>query len=115
MATRPGLTGFLSKWVYQDHFENIISFFSAEQFRKSLKGDRFFFTHKDQVGSFTRQGRRNLLQRTLAGIICDNTDIARIPANVFLLTDPDDFINCDDTQALNKNRVEQLLKFQLNP
>ena len=115
MATRPGLTGFLSKWVYQDHFENIISFFSAEQFRKSLKGDRFFFTHKDQVGSFTRQGRRNLLRRTLAGIICDNTDIARIPANVFLLTDPDDFINCDDTQALNKNRVEELLKFQLNP
>lgn len=87
----------------------------AEQFRRSLKGDRFFFTHKDQKGSFTEAGRRFLLRRTLAGIICDNTDITHVPENVFQLTDSGSFISCDDAPKLNRNRVKTLLKFQPQP
>ena len=89
-----------------------ISLISAEQFKRSLKGDRFFFTHKQEAGSFTRQGRRHLLRRTLAGIICDNTDITHVPKNVFLLTSPENFISCDDVPHLRRGRVRNLLRVQ---
>ena len=51
--------------------------FLANNFRKAKDGDRFFFTHTNQQGSFTRAARKKLINRTLAGIICDNTDIGK--------------------------------------
>ena len=68
---------------------------------RSKNGDRFFFTHKNQEGSFTKSGRSTLMSRTLAGIICDNTNIFAVPANVFRITPPNAFINCIDTPSLN--------------
>ena len=68
---------------------------------KSKNGDRFFYTHTSQNGSFTKSARTILKKRTLAGIICDNTDISAIPANVFLMTDKSNFINCTDTPKLS--------------
>ena len=65
-----------------------------------MEGDRFFFTHKDQSGSFTKSARTTLINRTLAGIICDNTDIMAVPSNAFLLTPKEQFINCDQTPKL---------------
>merc|ERR1712156_1250090 len=43
------------------------------QFLRSKNGDRFFFTHRNQAGSFTRDAGQTLINRTLSGIICDNT------------------------------------------
>ena len=68
---------------------------------KSKSGDRFFYTHTSQNGSFTKSARAILKKRTLAGIICDNTDISAIPANVFLMTHKNNFINCTDTPKLS--------------
>ena len=68
---------------------------------KSKSGDRFFYTHTGQHGSFTKPARTLLKKRTLAGIICDNTDISAIPANVFLMTHKSNFINCTDTPKLS--------------
>jgi len=82
----------------------------AEQFKRSKDGDRFFFSHKDQAGSFTNAGRGMLIQRTLAGIICDNTAITDIPKNVFLLQKREDFINCDDAPKID---VAILLEFEI--
>ena len=67
---------------------------------KSKNGDRFFYTHTGQHGSFTKSARTILKKRTLAGIICDNTDISAIPTNVFLMTHTINFINCTDTPRL---------------
>lgn len=75
-----------------------------------MLGDRFFFTHTGQSGSFTKAGRSILVGRTLAGIICDNTAITKVPANVFELTDPSAFIPCSQTPTLNSAQVEELLK-----
>merc|ERR1711910_291168 len=50
----------------------------ARQFKALKDGDRFFFTHKNQAGSFT--------SKQLKEIICDNTDITSTRENVFLLT-----------------------------
>ena len=72
----------------------------ANQFTRSKDGDRFFFTHKNQKGSFTKSARETLKSRTLAGIICDNTGITAVPSNVFMVTEKSNFINCNDTPKL---------------
>lgn len=56
----------------------------TEQFKRLKFGDRFFFTHSDQAGSFTDEQLNNLRVRNLGDIICDNTDIPEVRDNVFL-------------------------------
>jgi len=82
------------------------------QFLRSKNGDRFFFTHKDQAGSFTRQGRQILIDRTLSGVICDNSDITDVPKDAFKLTKREDFISCDDAPKINRKEIRELLKFE---
>ena len=77
-----------------------------------MEGDRFFFTHKGQSGSFTKSARTTLINRTLAGIICDNTDIMAVPSNAFLLTLKEQFINCDQTPKLDD--ISELLTIGLD-
>merc|ERR1711962_926033 len=72
----------------------------VNQFERSMTGDRFFFTHKNQKGSFTKAARTTLINRTLAGIICDNTNISAVPRNVFSITPTTEFINCDEAPKL---------------
>ena len=52
------------------------------QFQFLKFGDRFFFTHK---GQFTNREYREIMRRSLAHVICDNTQILRVPDNVFRL------------------------------
>ena len=77
-----------------------------------MEGDRFFFTHKDQSGSFTKSARTTLINRTLAGIICDNTDIMAVPFNAFLLTPKEQFVDCDQTPKLDD--ISELLHIGLD-
>ena len=81
------------------------------QFLRSKNGDRFFFTHKDQAGSFTKEGRQILIDRTLSGVICDNTAITDVPEDAFRLTDPSKFISCDYAPKIEKKEILELLKF----
>ena len=75
-----------------------------------MDGDRFFFTHKNQAGSFTKHARKALINRSLAGIICDNTDLTAVPANAFLVTPRSDFIKCGDIPPLDD--ISTLLEFE---
>ena len=77
-----------------------------------MEGDRFFFTHTGQSGSFTKSARATLINRTLAGIICDNTDIMTVPSNAFLLTPKEQFIDCDQTPKLDD--ISELLHIGLD-
>jgi len=81
----------------------------VNQFVRTKDGDRFFFTHKNEKGSFTKDARKTLINRTLAGIICDNTVMTSIPANVFLVTPTSEYINCADTPSLGD--ISSLLNF----
>ena len=56
----------------------------ARQFEALKMGDRFFFTHLGEAGSFDDDQLENIRERTLANVICDNTDIPRVAKNVFL-------------------------------
>ena len=80
----------------------------AEQFHRSMAGDRFFFTHKGQTGSFTRRAREILLKRTFSAIICENTKIIAVPEKAFFNTNPSEFIDCSETPSLEE--IEELLK-----
>lgn len=80
----------------------------AEQFKRTKDGDRFFVTHRGERGSFTKDGRKMLIERTLAGIICDNTAITQVPSNVFLVTNSANFINCSETPKLSD--IKELLE-----
>ena len=53
-----------------------------------------------------------MINRTLAGIICDNTDIMAVPSNAFLLTTKEHFINCDHTPKLDD--ISELLTIGLD-
>lgn len=57
----------------------------VKQFQALKDGDRFFFTHGDQAGSFSRRQIDAIRRRRLADIICDNTEIPETRINVFLL------------------------------
>jgi hypothetical protein len=87
----------------------VFNLMKANQFKRTKDGDRFFFTHKNENGSFTKTARKTLINRTLAGIICDNTAMTVVPANVFLVTSPNDYINCEDTPSLGD--ISSLLQF----
>ncbi len=57
----------------------------ATQFWRLMEGDRFFYTHWNGAGGLSGEQLDYVRGRTLAKVICDNTDINRIPASVFNL------------------------------
>ena len=59
----------------------------ALQFKALKNGDRYFFTHENQAGSFTTDGQNAILGRNLGDIICANTAIEKVPFNVFKVVD----------------------------
>ena len=71
----------------------------ARQFSALQTGDRFFFTHKRQAGSFSTSQLREIRGRRLRDVICDNTDITSTRENVFLLTG--DFKDCSSANVLD--------------
>ncbi|XP_059099165.1 chorion peroxidase-like [Tigriopus californicus] len=70
----------------------------SKQFQFLKYGDRYFFTHANQAGSFKPYQISNLLQRTLGDIICDNTRIESVRKNVFLVESP--LKRCTDRNQL---------------
>lgn len=56
----------------------------ANQFMRSKFGDRFYYEHGNQAGSFTPQQLQEIRKSSMAKIICDNSDgITEVPLNVF--------------------------------
>lgn len=54
------------------------------QFNRLKFGDRYFFTHGRQTGSFSSQQLEEIRKTTWAKIICSNTDVDEVQRNVFL-------------------------------
>jgi len=113
--TRPSDIDLWTGGLAQDSFNGgltgqVLQQMKYNAFLKAKNGDRFFFTHKDQAGSFTSQGRQILINRTLAGVICDNTKITFVPENAFELTDPEDFISCDGAPKIDQENISVLLQ-----
>eukprot|EP00094_Tigriopus_californicus_P004962 TCALIF_04778-PA protein Name:"Similar to Pxn Peroxidasin (Drosophila melanogaster)" AED:0.07 eAED:0.07 QI:0/0/0/0.33/1/1/3/0/685 len=78
----------------------------SKQFQFLKYGDRYFFTHANQAGSFKQGQMLNLLQRTLGDIICDNTQIKTVRKDVFDATSP--LQSCTDRNQLEIGLFEGL-------
>ncbi|TRY75693.1 hypothetical protein TCAL_04782 [Tigriopus californicus] len=78
----------------------------SKQFQFLKYGDRYFFTHANQAGSFEPYQISNLLQRTLGDIICDNTKIAEVRTDVFKANAP--YKDCQDRTELEIERFKEL-------
>ncbi|OXA57165.1 peroxidasin homolog [Folsomia candida] len=71
----------------------------AKQFKMLKYGDRFFFTHRNQAGSFTARQIQSIRRRTLGDVICENSDIERTTVNVFnIASDSNPWVDCTDSR-----------------
>ena len=91
---------------------SVFNAIKVKQFKGLMDGDRFFFTHKNQVGSFSKDAQEHIMDRKLADIMCDNTSLERIPRNAFKVHDQKDnrHQTCGSTStALDINKINLLL------
>ncbi|GBN93442.1 Peroxidase [Araneus ventricosus] len=75
---------------------------SAKQFYFAQKGDRLFFNHEGLLAPFTADQRSTIKNCSLGRILCDNTDIGKIPKNQFLLPSTDNpLVSCEKIPKIN--------------
>jgi peroxidase len=88
-------------------FEGVVgptfNFILSTQFRRLKFGDRFFFTHGGQSGSFTPAQLRQLRGRTMRDIICSNSNIKEVREDVLLFSGIP--LPCRKDGQLNVNRL----------
>ena len=78
----------------------------ALQFKALKDGDRYFFTHRNQAGSFSSSGQDTILGRSLADIICDNTNIEKVPTNAFKVVDGSNpYKMCTSASSINLRAI----------
>ena len=78
----------------------------AQQFSSLKAGDRFFFTHENQAGGFDLKGQEEIMRRTLADIICDNTAVVEVTTDVFRISGDDNPTkNCADRNQLDLSKI----------
>ena len=68
------------------------------QFAHLKFGDRFFYTH---IGQFLPAEYQHIRKRNLADIICENTELTKVPENPFRYNSPTK--QCVKTSKLNIN------------
>ncbi|XP_053139049.1 thyroid peroxidase-like [Hemicordylus capensis] len=73
----------------------------GRQFRVLRDGDRFWWENEEV---FTPRQRQELAKVTLFRILCDNTHLRHLPADVFSNSHfPDDFVSCNSPQIPSVN------------
>ena len=72
----------------------------GKQFEALRSGDRFFFTH---TGNMNNEELAQIRKRTLADILCDNTDLQRVKKNMFKRKIP---MQCNTSTSLDINKFQ---------
>ena len=94
------------------HLGKVFKEMVKDQFARTKEGDRFFFTHRgDNINGvgFQREARKILVSRTMSGIICDNSNITKVPQNVFTLGS--ETVDCSTEAKIDESNIAELLKF----
>lgn len=83
-----------------------------EQLWRTKAGDRYFYSHMDEVGSFTKRQLAELKRVSLARLLCDNAGINSIQRDVFQppsATNP--IVSCEEVKKVDleawQDTVEQ--------
>ncbi|GBM46377.1 Peroxidase [Araneus ventricosus] len=77
---------------------------NAKQFFFTMKGDRFFYSHKGQTPSFIEDQRTEIKKKcSIARVLCDNTRIEDITWNPFFLESRgrNPVVSCEQIPSIN--------------
>ncbi|XP_039750758.1 peroxidase-like [Pararge aegeria] len=76
--------------------------FFKEQLWRTRNGDRYFYTHTSEAGSFSKKQLTELRRTSLARLLCDNTDISSVQKNVFQPpSESNRMVSCEEIKRVN--------------
>ncbi|XP_028168588.1 peroxidase-like isoform X1 [Ostrinia furnacalis] len=76
--------------------------FLKEQLWRTRSGDRYFYSHTDEAGSFTKRQLAELRRATLARLVCDNADVVSVQRDVFQPpSDSNPIVSCEEIKKVN--------------
>ena len=90
----------------------------ANQCQNLIKGDRFFFTHKEngirkeRGWSMDEKKISEIHSRKLSDIMCDNMDFESIPQNIFQSNS--DMMSCNEKRKLRLSRTGNYIFYYFN-
>lgn len=76
--------------------------FLKEQFWRTRAGDRYFYTHVDEAGSFTKRQLSEIRRVSLSRLLCDNAGFTKVQRDVFQVpSESNPLVSCDEIKKVN--------------
>ncbi|XP_048007115.1 peroxidase-like isoform X1 [Leguminivora glycinivorella] len=73
-----------------------------EQLWRTRSGDRYFYSHADEAGSFSKRQLAELKRASLARLLCDNGGLTAVQRNAFQPSSPSNpKVPCDEIKKVN--------------
>ncbi|XP_073952337.1 salivary peroxidase/catechol oxidase-like isoform X2 [Choristoneura fumiferana] len=73
-----------------------------EQLWRTRAGDRYFYSHTDEAGSFAKRQLIEIKRVTLARVLCDNAGLTAVQRDVFQpSSDSNPMVPCDEIKRMN--------------
>ncbi|KAJ8719042.1 hypothetical protein PYW07_016598 [Mythimna separata] len=73
-----------------------------EQLWRTKAGDRYFYSHQDESGRFTKKQLTEIRRASLARLLCDNTPFDRIQKDVFQpASESNPIVPCEEIKKVN--------------
>ncbi|CAK1579399.1 unnamed protein product [Parnassius mnemosyne] len=73
-----------------------------EQLWRTRSGDRYFYTHTDEAGGFSKRQLAELRRASLARLLCDNVGIKHVQKDVFQLpSESNPVVSCEVIKKVN--------------
>ncbi|XP_023933908.2 peroxidase isoform X1 [Bicyclus anynana] len=73
-----------------------------EQLWRTRNGDRYFYTHSGESGSFSKRQLVELRRASLSRLLCDNTDIRSVQKDVFQpASESNPIVPCEEIKKVN--------------
>ncbi|XP_041988784.1 peroxidase-like isoform X2 [Aricia agestis] len=73
-----------------------------EQLWRTRSGDRYFYSHSDEAGGFTKRQLTEIRRASLARLLCDNAGVTRVQKDAFQLpSESNPVVSCDDIKRVN--------------
>ncbi|XP_059053482.1 peroxidase-like isoform X2 [Achroia grisella] len=76
--------------------------FLKEQLWRTRAGDRHFYTHADESGSFTKRQLSEIKRASLSRLLCDNAGFTKVQRDVFQTpSESNPSLSCDEIKKVN--------------
>lgn len=73
-----------------------------EQLWRTRTGDRYFYSHPDEAGSFSKKQLVEVRRASLARLLCDNAGFTRVQRDVFQpASESNPVVPCEEIKKVN--------------